>query len=50
MSWTEETVKDIWDTLEKDNDRYKYTAFDNEREDIINKNHECAASQMNTFT
>jgi hypothetical protein len=30
MNWTEETIKEIWDHLKKDNDAYKYMAFDGE--------------------
>ena len=28
MNGTEETIKEIWDYLKKDDQRYKYTAFD----------------------
>ena len=35
MSWTEETVKEIWDHLKKDHDRYKYSAFDQDNEEIM---------------
>jgi len=36
-NWAEETVKEIWDVLKKDDNRYKYTAFDGDSEEIINK-------------
>ena len=34
-SWAEETVKEIWDHLKKDHQRYKYKAFDEDNEEII---------------
>ena len=42
MNWTEETIIDIWDTLRKDNDRYKYTAFDDNNQEMIDKLYEYA--------
>ena len=36
MNWTEETIKELWEHIKKDNDRYKYTAFDEQNEEIIN--------------
>ena len=34
-NWTEETIKEIWDYIKKDDDRYKYTRFDNDKEEHI---------------
>jgi len=36
LNWTEETIKDIWDHIKKDDSRYRYTAFDGDDENIIN--------------
>ena len=35
MSWTEETIKELWDHIEKLSDRYKYCAFDEDNEENI---------------
>ena len=35
QNWTEETVREIWDHIKKDNQQYRFTAFDGENEDII---------------
>ena len=35
LSWTQERVKEIWDYIKKDNPGYRFTAFDGEKEDII---------------
>ena len=34
-NWTEETINEIWDYIRKDDDRYKYTRFDNDKEEHI---------------
>ena len=36
MNWTEETVKEIWDYIKQDSDRYKYTAFNQDNTEAIN--------------
>ena len=33
--WAEETVAEVWDHIKKDNAEYRFTAFNGEREDII---------------
>ena len=33
MNWTEETIREIWDHLIKDNPRFKYTAFDDNNDE-----------------
>ena len=43
MNWTEETVKEIWDYIKQDSDRYKYTAFNQDNTEIINLIKEYAA-------
>ena len=35
MNWTEETIKELWDHIKKDIERHKYTAFDEQNEEII---------------
>ena len=45
MNWAEETVKENWDALKKDDDRYKYTGFDSEGEEIAEKVREHANTQ-----
>ena len=35
LSWTEETAKEIWDYIKKYNPGYRLTAFNGEKEDII---------------
>ena len=35
MNWTEETIREVWNHLKKDDNRYKYTAFDGENEEHI---------------
>ena len=34
-NWAEETIREIWDHIKKDDDRYKYAAFDNDKEEHI---------------
>ena len=36
MNWTEETITELWEHIKKDSDRYKYTAFDEQNDEIIN--------------
>ena len=36
MNWTEETVGEIWNHIKKNDDRYRYKAFDGDNDDIIN--------------
>ena len=43
MTWTAETVKEIWDYIKQDSDRYKYTAFNQDNTEIINLIKEYAA-------
>jgi hypothetical protein len=35
MSWAEKTVKQIWNYLKKDIERFRYTAFDEENEEMM---------------
>ena len=35
LNWAEETIKELWDYLKKDTDRFKYTAFDDSNEEIM---------------
>ena len=35
MNWTEETIREIWDHLQIDDERYKYVAFDANNEEHI---------------
>ena len=35
MNWTEETIKEIWQFLKQDDNRYKYVAFDGNNETHI---------------
>ena len=37
QNWTEETVREVWDYIKKDDDRYRFTAFDGDNEEIISK-------------
>ena len=37
MNWTEETVREIGNHIKKEDDRYRYTAFDDTKEEIIEK-------------
>ena len=41
MNWTEETVTEIWDILKRSNERFRYTQFDEESEEMTGliKNH-----------
>ena len=33
-NWTEETIKEIWDILKRNHERFKYKEFDDENEEI----------------
>jgi len=35
MNWTEETVREVWDHLKKDTERYRFTAFNEDNEEIM---------------
>ena len=35
LSWTEETIKEIWEHIKQTNDRFKYTAFNENNEEHI---------------
>ena len=45
MNWTEETVREIWNHIKKNDDRYRYKAFDGDNDDIINNIFEYAENQ-----
>ena len=34
-NWTEETIKEIWNAVKKNNDRFKYKQFDENNEEMI---------------
>ena len=50
MNWTEETVKEIWDHIKKNDQRYKYTAFDDNNEEIMGKIRTYAGSSIGSAT
>ena len=37
LNWTEETIREIWEHIKSQEDRYKYTAFDETNQEIIDK-------------
>ena len=41
MNWTEETIKEIWDIVKRNNERYRYSQFDEEYQEMSEmiKNH-----------
>ena len=41
-NWTEETIRDIWETLKKDDNRYRYCQFEEGKEEHINAINEYA--------
>ena len=47
-NWTEETVKEIWDHLKKDKERYMFMAFDDNNDDIMAMIREHAAKEVTT--
>ena len=44
MNWTEETIREVWDKLKQDDERYRFTAFDGENEEHIKHIKHCAAN------
>ena len=36
MNWTEETVNEIWDMVKRNNERFRYTQFDEENIEMMN--------------
>ena len=36
MNWTEETINEIWNIVKRNNDRYRYTQFDEDNMEMIN--------------
>ncbi len=37
LNWTEETIRELWEHIKSQEDRYKYTAFDETNQEIIDK-------------
>ena len=37
LNWTEETIKELWDTIKKKDPAFRFQAFDGDNETIINK-------------
>ena len=35
MNWTEETINEIWDIVKRNNDRFRYTQFDENNQEMI---------------
>ena len=36
MNWTEQSINEIWDMVKRNNDRFRYTQFDEENQEMIN--------------
>ena len=36
MNWTEETVNEIWNIVKRNNNRFRYTQFDEENLEMVN--------------
>ena len=45
LNWTEETIKELWDTIKKEGPTFRFQAFDSDNESIINKIKRYAESQ-----
>ena len=48
LSWTEETVREIWEYIKSIDERYKYKAFDEDSEEVINRIKEYANTEGKT--
>lgn len=48
LNWTEETIKEIWETLRAENTKFKYKEFNGEDDDIINHIKKQAREQTTT--
>ena len=35
MNWTEETVREIWDIVKRNNERFRYRQFDENNQEMI---------------
>ena len=36
MNWTQETINEIWNLVKRNNDRFRYTQFDEENQEMVN--------------
>ena len=35
MNWTEETIREIWDLVKRENNRFRYTQFDEDNQEMV---------------